>query len=156
MTVTPETSTDRPEVAAAIASALSQVPAADAAPGTIHAASGNSAASATADAASARTPRDSQSGPYASRAVRSRSSTNAAAPGGRSAGSFAMPRATRSRSGSGTVSTGTGPVRCARISSARPPPNGRRPLTHSTNTQVAEYTSDAGVAVCRSHCSGAM
>ena len=50
---------------------------------------------------------------------------------GRAAGSFAMPRAIRARSGSATASSGTAAVACWAASSARPPENGVVPVRHS-------------------------
>src|SRR5690606_27643277 len=161
VTAAPTAAPPVPAAPDAPAAAVPAAPAALAAPapadaGAASAPSGNSAARATAAPASARTPRDSQSLPYAAAAADSSHVTNAAAPGGRSAGSFAVPLATRGRRGSGTSATSTGAVRCWFISATRSPANGRRPVTHSTNTHVAAYTSAAGVAGSPRHCSGAM
>jgi len=69
---------------------------------------------------------------------------------------LAIPLAISGRNGSGTSATGAGALRCDRRSSAIPPSNGRRPVTHSKNTQVAAYTSVTGVTGSDRHCSGAI
>jgi hypothetical protein len=95
--------------------------------------------------------------PYPATAAVSSSVTNAAALAGRVVTSFAMPRATSARTGSGTASTGGAANWCAcRSRSVSVSVNGRKPVTHKKNTHVAAYTSVAGVAGAPCHCSGAM
>ena len=81
-------------------------------------------------------------GTGAARAVRT-ASANAFAVGYRSAGFFAIPRATTASSAGGNPGRsrdgiGGGAFRCAPICAAAPSPrNGRRPVTHSKNTHAS-------------------
>src|SRR5690606_14226683 len=120
-------------------------------------ASGERATRAPAPAARACQLRLSHSGPWTAVATRSNSATNASAVGGRCCGCLAMPAAMRPRRCSGTSSRLGAAVSCIALSSADgSAAKGFCAVMHWKNTQVAEYTSVAGVPGWPAHCSGAM
>jgi hypothetical protein len=68
-----------------------------------------------------------------------------------------MPRPTRARTEDGTSMVGIGAYWCACRNPAKCSARyGLRPVRHSKNTQVAAYTSVAGLDGLVAHCSGAM